>query len=276
MNAEEIWNWLRNEDNRATLAFLGTGLLALLGMAWAGLKWVFRTNASRKEENSKSTTNITHGNSSHIISNPGDVSIITNNIEKSFGLGGSSFEISKYWEHLKFSFHRDEYVHPLIIKELIGLISDSDHAVVAIDLSKSNDSNRFHGDYHVLSMEGGNWIRWIEPEPWKNFRPEALFYKYVGTSKSGIHIIHCRQSTGGTAVFNFLLLLALEADTSFFQIGKNYELRSRVLIKVLGSISLGDRYEGSITFANDTLRIGEDSSQMAHGGRDYPDSLHIE
>ncbi len=39
------------------------------------------------------------------------------------------------------------------------------------------------------------------------------------------------------------------------------------MLKTLGSIVLGDRYDGEITYDGKALRIGADQSMMKHGQR---------
>ena len=51
------------------------------------------------------------------------------------------------WQHLKHSFVREEYVHPLIVQELIGWLSDVGQPIVAVDIGLANRSNRFHGAF---------------------------------------------------------------------------------------------------------------------------------
>ena len=57
----------------------------------------------------------------------------------------------------RYSFHRKEYVHPLIVKELLGWISDRNETVVGVDLEAANRSNRFHGG---ISVKDDGRVHW--------------------------------------------------------------------------------------------------------------------
>jgi hypothetical protein len=71
------------------------------------------------------------------------------------------------------------------------------------------------------------------------------------------------------------MLLALESDVALVSGSCEPKVRNRLLLKTLGSISLGDRYVGTVRYADGILYIQADQSVMAHGGRDYPEELHI-
>ena len=49
--------------------------------------------------------------------------------------------------------------HPLIVKELLGWISDSSATVVGVDLAAANRSNRFYGEFRVKD-DGGGGAHW--------------------------------------------------------------------------------------------------------------------
>ena len=147
-------------------------------------------------------------------------------------LTNENSDIGKHWQHLRYSFVREEYVHPLIIKELLGWLSDRHETVVAVDLTSANRSNRFFGDYSVHQAEGVNWVQHDNEE-------ERFKYCHLGASSSGIHIVHCVDMGGGTGIFNSLLFLVLQTDTGIFSDVNVMEARERVLLKTLGSISLG-------------------------------------
>ena len=49
-------------------------------------------------------------------------------------------------ESPKYSFQQEEYVHPMIVRELLGWISDRSSTVVGVDLETASQSNRFYGD----------------------------------------------------------------------------------------------------------------------------------
>lgn len=174
-------------------------------------------------------------------------------------LGSSSNEGQLALEHLRYSFVREEYIHPRILQELRGWISDRNSTIVGIDLAAANRSNRFHGPVAVVDMGDEQWIRWTGDD-------EAFEYRYVASSPSGIHMVECRDWGGGSGVFGSVLLLGLtqerclDADSPGTPVSRN-----QVVIKMLGQIPLGDRYSGKIDYEDGLLVIGADEGWFKRG-----------
>lgn len=180
----------------------------------------------------------------------------------SLTLDHESGVINKYWKHLRYSFTRDEYVNPRIVQELTGWISDSAASVTQIDLVEANRSNRFYASPVIRRIRGRDWV-------FANSDSDGPFfaYRYIGSSPSGIHMLECMENTGGRSIFYTLILLTLTSDKSIDPRGNGTQMRERVMLKTLGSIVLGDRYDGEITYDGRALRIGADQSMMKHGRR---------
>ena len=180
----------------------------------------------------------------------------------SLTLDDESGDINKYWKHLRFSFTRDEYVNPRIVQELLGWISDSAETVTQIDLVESNQSNRFYAKPIIRDIQTREWV-FVEYGS-----DEGYFaYRYIATSPSGVHMLECLENTGGRSTFYTVILLTLNSDQSLDPLGDGVQMRERVMLKTLGSIILGDRYQGEITFNGKNLRIGPDQSPMKFGER---------
>ncbi|MGB2864215.1 MAG: hypothetical protein WBC05_12875 [Sedimentisphaerales bacterium] len=188
-----------------------------------------------------------------------------------YALGSADGGIGKYWQHLKYSFTRDEYVHPRIVEELLGWISDSVETITTIDLVEANDSNRFFGEVELRKVGEHTWVE----HRLQNERG-YFSYRYVGTSPSGIHILLCAENGGGSGVFMSVILLSLQVDTAIQGGADHIVTRERVLLHTMGSISLGDRYSGSVTYDRGVLTIGADESPMKHGGRLTRQDIPIE
>jgi len=164
------------------------------------------------------------------------------------------------WEHLHYSFIREEYIHPLIVRELLGWISDPGEPVVAVDLSQANRSNRFFGEFSV--HEHG-------PRPlleWKGTEGEFFTYSLIATSPSGVHMGECYDCGGGSGIFGRVSFLAFDSARSLdVNDSGNLFTRERILLKALGSIGLGDRYAGEIKYSNGLLIIGPDEGWFRRG-----------
>ena len=167
-------------------------------------------------------------------------------------LDRSKKDIKDYTEYLRFSFQREVFIHPKIIRDLKGWLSDSGEQIVSINLLDSQKSNRYFGGFETKESSSTN--------PWVVFKEdqESFGYRYIGMSKSGIIVLQIWESGGGSGVFNYLIFLAFETDESFNCFSEKIEKKKRINIKTLGLYSLGDRYDGEIELMGKRLKVGKD------------------
>lgn len=163
------------------------------------------------------------------------------------------------WEHLHYSFIREEFVHPLILRELLGLLSDPTTTIVSIDLGSANRSNRFFGDFSIRKENGCTWIEW------RGGQRESFAYSHIATSPSGVQMLECHDWGGGSGVFGSVALVALECDRTLVETTDGISTRDRIILKMLGSIGLGDRYAGEISYQKGLLMIGPDEGWFKRG-----------
>lgn len=152
-------------------------------------------------------------------------------------------EISKY------SFINTEYINPRILDDLSGWISDSGDQIVSINISESNDSNRYFGTTTVKKTNGYPIVSSAYDESWTS-------YQYIGCSFSGVHIVQTWRNGGGTGIFTNILLITLSSDSSLDSDGFLYVKKNRFVIKLIGTLPLGDRYVGRIKYRCGILSIG--------------------
>ena len=163
------------------------------------------------------------------------------------GLGGT-----------RFSFDAKEYVHPLVVKELLGWMSDSRATIVGVDLEAANRSNRFHGDFVVANDAGGMAVRWKADD-------EAFGYRHVATTPSGVEIVECHDWGGGSGVFGTVALFSLEEDRALGSDGDVLEAHHRSVLKTRGQFALGDKYVGNVCYCNGVLEVGPDEGLHRRG-----------
>lgn len=173
----------------------------------------------------------------------------------SYVLGASSGAA----DDIRYSFEREEFIHPLIVRELLGWLSDPAATVVAIDLTSANRSNRFFGEFNHSVRNGRTWVRW------SGENRESFSYAYIATSPSGIRMVECHDCGGGTGVFGWVALFSVEGDQSVEESVGAVSSRPRILLKTLGSIALGDRYGGEIAYGGGFLNIGPDHGWFNRG-----------
>ena len=159
----------------------------------------------------------------------------------------------------RFSFWRKEYVHPLIVKELLGWISDSNATIVAVDLESANRSNRFHGDFATTEGQSGTLVWWQDED-----EEEWFSYRHVATTPSGVDIVECHDCGGGSGVFGTVALFCVERDRAL-DLNEDESSRDRTVLKTLGQFSLGDRYRGEVSYRHGVLEVGPDHGWFQRG-----------
>ena len=149
----------------------------------------------------------------------------------------------------KYSFINSEFVNPRIIEDLIGWLSDSGAQIVAINVSESNKSNRYIGDIEI--NDTGNDY----PVVTSTYDHGRFSYKYLGTSFTGMHLLQTWSNGGGSGVFCNIVLVTLSMDSAFEQNLNGGEKINRFVIKLIGVIPLGDRYQGDPSYKFGLLTI---------------------
>ena len=182
--------------------------------------------------------------------------------------------------HATYSFKTAPFVHPKIINDLVGYLSDSGDQVVVINLLDSQDSNRYFGEIAVtlqLDPTEPSWP-WVYSVDGEENADETLgelrgrpwyAYRYVGSTQDGLDVVHARDSGGGSGISNHVVFTRTEMDG-----GVDYPLlrevesrraaarpkvRDRELIRFVGKVPLGDRWLGTVeVVGNDVVVRGRD------------------
>lgn len=160
----------------------------------------------------------------------------------------------------EYSFRRDEFVHPLIVHELLGWISDRGSTATSVDLTMANKSNRFHGEFSTSEREGRTWVTASTGDR------SYIVYAHIATTPSGIELVECYSSGGGGGTFG---------DVAAFRSMKEEFLRAdnrgriarhnRIALTIVGDFALGDRYSGSVEYDGRCLEIGPDEGRFGRG-----------
>ena len=171
----------------------------------------------------------------------------------------------------QFSFAREPYINPKIIQDFSTWISDKGDQVVAINVLESQDSNRYFGDVQVRKTDGQNPFVYLETTTVENGETnrQEFGYNYVGMTKSGVHVLYTSDWGGGSGVFKNLLLLAFEYDNGIGYDWDKREIRSdgkRLLLKKLGEIPLGDRWDGELKVEGNSIFVGKDKGWFTVSG----------
>ena len=136
------------------------------------------------------------------------------------------------WQHLRYSFDREEHIHPLIVQELLGWLSDAGQPITSVDIALANRSNRFHGDFTFERCDGRTWVHWRGSEG------EYFCYSFIAASLSGVQMIECYDCGGGSGVFGSVGLFSFEGDRCLSSDSEDpLTARNRVILKIIGSIT---------------------------------------
>ena len=149
----------------------------------------------------------------------------------------------------KYSFINNEFINPRIIEDLIGWLSDSGNQVVAVNITDSNKSNRYFGEVTVKNFQDSY------PLITSSYEESTFTYQYLGTSFSGMHLLQTWSNGGGSGVFCNVVMVTLSMDTIFEQNTSVGEKIGRFVVKLIGTIPLGDRYQGTLSYKFGVLTI---------------------
>lgn len=162
--------------------------------------------------------------------------------------------------HLRYSFTRPDYIHPAILADLNGSLSDRGDEVVSINVLTANDSNRYFGD--VVVDEGTN------PPIVTSVRGQDIFrYQYLGRSVTGMHLVRTWHSSGGSGVFCDVLMVTVGTGPAIEVKDNKVTKGERLTIKKIAAIPLGDRFEGSLRYRFGVLSL--ETSECAHRRRRF-------
>lgn len=159
-------------------------------------------------------------------------------------------DLSKYG----YSFTSEKLINPKIIEDLDGWISDSGDEVTSINVTSSNNSNRYFNNKIVTEeAETNPIIKSINNN-------EYYAYQLIGKSINGVYILRTWSCGGGSGVFNGLIFVIISEDSCVdLNFSKNQKI-DRLVIKKIGRISLGDRYNGKIRYKCGLLSVGRDNN----------------
>lgn len=149
----------------------------------------------------------------------------------------------------KYSFINSEFVNPRIIEDLVGLLSDSGDQIVSINISESNESNRYFGDVSINIINRGY------PVVTSKYDNCSFSYQYLGISFSGIHLLKIWSNSCGVGVFCNIVMVTLSIDSTFEQRVDEGIKVNRFVVKLVGTIPLGDRYKGDLKYKFGVLTI---------------------
>jgi len=128
-----------------------------------------------------------------------------------------------------------------------GDLADSGAIWVTVDVNAAIGSNLYFGDI----KQNGAWITQKKPGATPGAEEETA-YSYIGTTENGLLVALAAYSGGGSGDFITLHVLDIARARAFDLGGKVYE---RVTLTNLRSVALGDRWDGKISIAKNTIIV---------------------
>ena len=175
-------------------------------------------------------------------------------------LGSADRDVGDLAHLLRFRFSKPEFVHPEIVEELEGWISDALPVYAAVDLEGAMASNRFVRPVQTRPSPGATpWVVAIKEDQPATLCKPYYMYRFVGVTPSGTHLVQTAGSGGGSGIFQAVLFLRFQKDEVLSGDLQSTRTRARVILRCIGSRLLGDRYDGLVSYSNGTLTIGAGS-----------------
>ena len=128
-------------------------------------------------------------------------------------------------------------------------MADSGSIRVTIDLLAAIGSNLYFGD--IQTGQTG-WVAQKKVTAGPDSLTEEMDYKFIGTTKNGLLVVVASYSGGGSGTFYSLHLLDAALARAFDNDGKLYD---RLNLTVLRTMALGDRWDGTVKIAGNTVTI---------------------
>jgi hypothetical protein len=129
-----------------------------------------------------------------------------------------------------------------------GDLADSEDIWVTVDAAAATGSNLYYDDIR----RDGDWVMQSKTDPKTKEKLQETGYKYVGVTANGLLVAIASFWSGGTGVFMTLHILDAAIERGFNNDGKPYP---RINLTNVRTVSLGDRWDGDVKIAGNTLRI---------------------
>jgi hypothetical protein len=127
-----------------------------------------------------------------------------------------------------------------------GDMADSTSILVTVDVKAAVGSNLYDDEIRRY----GDWVlQRKENQPSLNGYEETG-YRFIGTTANGLLVVVASYNGGGSGTFHTLHILDAAKAKAFDAEGEVYD---RVNLTMIRSVVLGDRWDGEVTIAGNTV-----------------------
>lgn len=164
--------------------------------------------------------------------------------------------------NLKFTYS-GKPIHPFVVKEFSNWLSDNRPPMItAVDVAAASDTNKYM-DSEIEKRD--NWLFAKTEEMDGDVRLyESFGYHWIGRLANGVHVLETGSSGGGSGFFMDLMFVKFSEGEIFWENKKEKQL----LMTIVGTYSLGDRYEGDIKINGNKVLIPASEDQRGGGSND--------
>ena len=146
-------------------------------------------------------------------------------------------------------------IHPAIIHQFEGWLSDGGPIVVAVDVAAAEGTNQYEIPVDVYQEFISCSLPNTDPE-------ESNGYRWVGRMADGTHVVRGTLITGGTGKFETLFFFRFSVDDGYAV--PDQARRQRVILNVTGWHSLCDRADPKVSIVDDHVDVIPQSASENH------------
>lgn len=167
-------------------------------------------------------------------------------------------------------------IHPLIIKDLLTWVSDVRDQVVAINLEGSQGSNRYCCEHSFRVKEVNKKMEVVidlandfssqQEKDCSKYWECKFYYRFEGTTDSGVSLVRTWNRSGGSAIFSSLLFLKVKERNAVYKMidGKFTWNKKQVILEKFFQLGLGDREAHTVEVDGDFLILNGERIGIGH------------
>ncbi len=161
-------------------------------------------------------------------------------------------------------------VHPFLVKEFLNWLSDDRPPMITtVDVSAAFNTNKYQND-EVENQDDWWGVEWQEDLEITTAYC-SFGYQWLGKLEDGTHVLEVADWGGGSGVFMDLLFVTFSEGEILWKGKKEKQL----LMSIVGTYTLGDRYEGEIKVLPNKVIIPASSSYVGGGSIDEEVELNF-